>query len=182
MNSTELRYILCDSIPSKFETGVFACDQLNNVVSDSFAIICNNQDSTLPGQHWLAFYKSSIHNSTEMFDSFAMSVKFYPNYISAFLKSKGSIVIKNKCQVQSNFSNYCGQFCVYFLLKRIQGLSFSTIMNLFSADLSKNDRVVDLFVKTNFYEKQKHSEFCKCNHKCNNVLQCSKKKNKLRYK
>ena len=52
MNSTELRNILGEIVTST-ETGVFACDQLNFVEGDEFAIVVNSDESSQPGMHWL---------------------------------------------------------------------------------------------------------------------------------
>jgi len=176
MNSSDLRNILCAFVPKDYETGVYACDQLNVINSNRFAIICNNQISTQRGMHWIAFFKKNSTECTEMFDSFGMPVNFYLNHVSNFLKRKGNSVTRNDSQLQSSYSNYCGQFCVYFLAMRIKGVTFNEIIKSFSLNYTKNDFKVYWFVKHNFNPNKHSCDECICNHICSNVVQCSRKK------
>jgi len=175
MNSTELRNILCCTVPKEYETGVYACDQLSFVKNKAFAIICNNQESTERGGHWIAFFKRKCDESVEMFDSFGMPVTFYSNFVNQFLKCKGKYVIRSNLQLQSNFSNVCGQFCVYFLVMRIQNMSFLDIINSFGPKKEANDFKVYQFVKQNFCYELHSNNDCVCNHICSHIVQRSKK-------
>ena len=150
MNSNELRSILCQAIQKTFKTGAYACDQLNNVKSDQFAIIVNSDDSNHAAMHWLAIFKERNHD-IEFFDSFGMSISFYSPHIKLFLKKFGKRIVQNRHQIQSNFSNTCGNFCVYYLLHRVRGWSMTSILKDFTLqNLYLNDEKVYLFVKLNF--------------------------------
>jgi len=151
MNSSELRRILGLTVPTTYQTGVLACDQLNLVKKKKFAIIINTDDSTKPGLHWLSIFKESDNcEIVEFFDSFSLPVSFYNDKIGSFL-SKFSRVRTSTAQMQSTFSDVCGQFSVYFLVSRIHGIPYSVIVNSFSrSDLLKNDEKVKTFVEHNF--------------------------------
>lgn len=150
MNSTEIRKILKISVPTDYETDVFACDQLNQISSKKFAIIFNSDDSTKSGLHWLALYKEP-KKDLEFFDSFAMPISFYSPFVKKYIANISNEIILNNIQLQSNFSEVCGQFCIYFLLKRINNISFKNIVNEFDQNnLNNNDNIVKTFVDINF--------------------------------
>ena len=151
MNSNELRNILASTIPSEYQTGVLACDQLNFITKFKFAIILNTDDSTKSGLHWLSLFKPNADSQVvEFFDSFGLPYQFYDKRISSFL-SKFSFARTSSFQIQSTFSDVCGHFCVYFLSSRVKGITFDCILNSFSLhDLTKNDERVKTFVKQNF--------------------------------
>jgi len=57
----------------------------------------------------------------------------------------------SQSQVQSNLSEVCGQFCLYWLVKRHRRVSFEDIMNEFSTtNLMSNDKIVKTFVVKRF--------------------------------
>ena len=154
MNSNQIRNILQQGIHKKFKTGVYACDQLHNVKSDQFAIIVNSDDSNHKGMHWLAIFKKR-NCEIEFFDSFAMPISFYSPRIKFFLEQFSKRVILNTQQVQSNYSNTCGHFSIYYLLHRVRGWSLPCIVQDFSkTNLIKNDEKVYSFVKSNFYNHE----------------------------
>ena len=60
-----------------------------------------------------------------------------------------SNIIFNLTQVQGNESESCGQFCLYFLLERLQNLDFGfhELMNeIFVNDVKKNEEQVQKFL------------------------------------
>lgn len=178
MNSNELRHILASCIPSIYQTGVLACDQLDLITKQKFAVILNTDDSTKPGLHWLSVFKdSATSHEVEFFDSFGLPVQFYDKRIGSFL-SKFIYVRTSSMQIQSTFSDVCGQFSVYYLASRVNGITFDSILDSFSAqNLIKNDERVKTFVKQNFLhvksniENRSHDDLI--DHSF--VHQCSKK-------
>src|ERR1700744_4503955 len=105
MNSTELRNILNISVPSSYQAGVLACDQLNLVHQQKFAIILNTDASTTPGLHWLGVFKKSAESPVvEFFDSFGLPTNFYDKQIGNFLSIFPQI-LSSSVQLQSPFSD-----------------------------------------------------------------------------
>jgi len=165
MDSVQLRYALINSV--NVSTTVCAKNQLSEINSSEFAIICNNQSSDERGMHWLAFYKDK--EGLEFFDSFGMDLQFYGVEFVKFASKHGKTVKTSTEQYQSNNSNLCGGYCLYFLIQRNNGLLYESIINTFSLNNTKlNDFTVKKFVCTNFI----FPKFSKCGISCNG--KCSK--------
>jgi len=149
MDSLQLRYILLKSVPNLF-IGVYASDQIKFVKHESFAIIVNSSKSINPGVHWTAFYKAQ-NSDLEFWDSFGLPINYYGLDFIDFVKTHGQILVSSTIQVQSNFSDVCGHYCVYWLLARISGLNFENILDTFSVkNLLANDRKVKSYVEKRF--------------------------------
>jgi hypothetical protein len=150
MNTTEIRRILHTAINKQMTTDVFACDQLQSLKSEKFAVIVNSDTSDEPGTHWLALFKES-GDTVEFFDSYAMPIEFYNTNILNFVSTKCKFLRQSEIQIQSDFSSVCGQFCIFYLVSRANGLNFNDILNEFSEiNLSKNNEKVSRFVRDNF--------------------------------
>jgi hypothetical protein len=161
MDSFQLRYALIKSIDGK--TIVCALDQLKHIKENNFYIIFNNQTSNQPGMHWLALYKAQDSEEIEFFDSFAMPVWFYGDQLLNFCQSKAKSLKYSIHQYQSNLSDACGKYCVYFLSRRYSGESFNEILNSFSMyDLRHNDNIVETYINDNF----KFPSFSDCEAAC----------------
>lgn len=151
MNSNQIRHVLHHGKIGQFHTGVYACDQLHHVNSDQFAIVVNTDDSNHKGMHWLAIFKKRFCE-VEFFDSFAMPISFYSPFIKSFVKRFSKRFLHNNIQLQSNYSNMCGQFCCFYILHRMRGWSLDSIINDFSfTNLARNDEKVYQFVQSNFH-------------------------------
>lgn len=141
MNSLQIEHIL----KSHYATGpnfrgCFAADQLNSIMLNAkfpISLVVNTDISTKPGEHWVAVFIYSA-NSVEYFDSLAEAPNEHiENFLSKFLR-----VIKNEKILQNPFTDVCGHFCIYFIVKRSLGISFSSIVNFLYR--IKN---ADIFVK-----------------------------------
>ena len=64
MNSDELlRAAMSDNVTKNYGfLGVFSPDTLpvRSMIKDPLLLICNTEDSDLPGQHWIAIHKDQI--------------------------------------------------------------------------------------------------------------------------
>lgn len=161
MDSYQLRYCLTRSVEGY--TAVCAIDQLKYIRSESFSIIVNNEPSTSPGMHWIALHKPQHANVVEFFDSFALPTKFYGKEIQCFLQKNGTYVETSTAQYQSDLSNVCGNFCLYFLVLRSKGVSFTNVLSSFSlTNLKHNDELVTHFVSKNY----KFPHFANCGEFC----------------
>lgn len=170
MNSDEIRHILNIIIPSKFDTGVYASDQLENLRSDNIAIIFNSDESYKPGTHWLGLFKNEREKTIEFFDSYGMNINFYSSYLEKFMLKNYKISRVNKFQLQSNFSEVCGQYCLYFLFNRVNNITYDEIISKFDNNLINNDLIVESFVNDNFnptlLSNKFYQNYCKNNTKC----------------
>jgi len=162
MDSYQLRYALLKTLP--MFTAVCASDQLETLkVQDNFAIIVNNEPSSENGMHWVCFYKDSRNDSIEFFDSYAMNISFYPMSFMKFIKARVKKIRFNKFQIQSNESNFCGHYCLWFLIHRHLKLSFEDVIKTFSQqDYIANDQIVKDFVNQYF----NFPEFSNCRETC----------------
>lgn len=165
MDSYQLRYALLETLP--MYTAVCAKDQLVDIKKKSFAVICNNQKSTESGMHWTGFFKTDGSNVVEFFDSFAMPLEFYGSEFVEFCsKFSGKVRISTN-QFQSNESDYCGNYCLYFLIQRSRCKTFDNVISKFSTiNFLQNDQIVKEFVNTHF--KFPHFSDCKrlCRLRC----------------
>jgi hypothetical protein len=174
MNSEQIRSILLECVDDRFETGVFACDQLDSVQSRQFAIVVNSDDSEHRGTHWLAIVKENGCN-IEFFDSFSMPISFYSPYIKKFLSKFSKTIQCSKPQLQSAFSTTCGHFCLYYIINRCSGRSLESIMRDFSfKDLKSNDDAVQTFIQTNFQRptSQETSNLAQVQREVNALYSC----------
>lgn len=108
------------------------------------AFILNVDDHTKGGSHWISIY---VNKSGEgfYFDSFGFP-PFEKHHINR-LRKNCKVYRWNSMQLQSEYSTVCGQYCVMFLNYMTSGLGFQKFIENFSSDLTKNDEIVEKFVK-----------------------------------
>lgn len=100
--------------------------------------IANTDTSSEPGEHWVAYFVQSPDH-IEFFDSFA----FLPITYGFALHSNKH----NSLQIQSDKSDFCGHFCLYFLYHRALGKPLDFLIRDFSPyNLGQNDQMVEHFV------------------------------------
>mgnify|MGYP000084934052 CR=1 FL=1 len=118
MNTYEIeRTVANDKCLSKIFLGVFASDQLPKVVEKPSRLIANTDPSNKPGQHWVALFFSE---NAEYFDSYGMPP------LRAFDIYKP--LLENRYCLQNSYSTACGEFCIYFLHKRVRGHRLESIV------------------------------------------------------
>ena len=138
MNTLQINRIIAkDHYAKKYYLGTVAFDQLPKYIKYPSCLIVNNQSSNQPGQHWIAIYFEK-NRKAEFFDSFGQGAKYYnlENYIR--IRSKG--YVNNNVQLQSNDSNFCGYYCVLFILLKSRGWTLRKILKQFKSPNS-NDRL-----------------------------------------
>lgn len=143
MNTSQLRCIIsCDPVLRERVLGVFAADQLPTVLPYSpCGFIVNTDVSSQPGTHWLAFFVRD--NIVECFDSYGQHLGVYNALFSPWMQRLARSVRVNRTRLQSDTSNVCGLYCVYFLRQRLLGHSMRHIVQRFSVtDLEANDRYI----------------------------------------
>lgn len=118
--------------------GVYAMDQLPTRQRGAYVI--NMDDHDEPGSHWVAVFDNG---SVEYFDSYG-----YPPLDSRCLEFLGMRYSYNKIKLQKQYSNACGFYCIYLILKRARGHSADKIiLNLKRTD---SDFVVKNFLYSHY--------------------------------
>ena len=150
MNTQELQQSLTKNQSTKNGfAGVFSCDKIPiSATTLPFHFVANTDPSTAPGAHWVAFYQDKA-DVVETFDSYGRLCTTYAGQFDSFLKNKQ--IVSQSHQLQSSTSHTCGQFCLFFLLRRCSGESYQQILHLFSDNSVHNDIVVTQYC--NFYFK-----------------------------
>jgi len=110
--------------------GVFSRDQLPETLARGYFYVVNSANYNEPGRHWLGMYVNE--NEVEFMDSFANEPETYGIHIEYPL-------IMNARQLQSDDSDTCGDYVMYFLYFRSLGLSFPCILSSFRGDRYEND-------------------------------------------
>jgi hypothetical protein len=126
-----------------FVTAADTLHQIKNIKKYPILIVQNTDRIKDPGQHWIAwFILSNTH--AEYFDSYGKTVETYKNVEMP----TSNIVLENCLSLQSPTSFVCGAYCIYYLYYRALGKSYKEILNSFSKNVVKNDRKVEMFVKS----------------------------------
>jgi len=147
MNSIQIQKIL-ESNPqtNKSFIRVYARNELPISTSYPCCFILNTADRSHEGMHWLAFYYDA-QKTCNFFDSYGNS----PNYfgLDDYIDKYSNGLIYNKKKIQSVNSDYCGYYCVLFLILRCNGYTMEKFCNFFYNDSIKNDRMIKN-LKTSF--------------------------------
>lgn len=143
MDTRQIIKALKQSIPNMF-LGVFPSNKIpKKIETFPAAFVANTDPSNKPGQHWVALYFPNAKEG-EFFCSYGRPphVKFIPNNCT--------VNIWNQKRIQGFLSSTCGQYCIYFLTKRSQGLSMEQIINQFNGNFGENDELIKCFVNDTF--------------------------------
>ena len=97
--------------------------------------------------HWVAMFQES-EGIIETFDSFGKDLGSYSHFLREFGARQGQIISQSH-QLQSDSSTTCGQFSMFFLLRRASDETYQQILHLFTDSLVSNDILVCQYV--NFY-------------------------------
>ncbi len=135
--------------------GVFPRDKAPacaEVASYPACLIVNADNSNEAGSHWLALlYVTAMH--AEFFDSYGLKPEFYS--LEHLLPSAtNAITDLSVVQLQSDDSDVCGHYCIYFLFERAKCIPFHRIFNQFSlTNFIWNDTQVTRIVEHNLVHK-----------------------------
>lgn len=151
MFTDELKYIISlDNTMSRAVRGVYASDMLPIYnFSRNIGLIANTDESSAPGQHWIAIFIPS-EGLPEFFDPLAYDPTHYLTHFEDFLVNRGPTYKYNTQKIQSDTSSNCGLFCIYFLYFRSRNVSFKDILKSFSLRLNENDNKLITFIRQNF--------------------------------
>ena len=119
--------------------GVFACDELRTIDHSSkkiLSIIVNTETaaSEISG-HWMLitfFNKNKTLVKCEVFDSLAQHKSHLPPMIQDYIRLLKSPVKYSTTQIQSNFSDFCGLFCI----ARFMSILLNEGLNTFTSNFT----------------------------------------------
>lgn len=153
MNAEQLEsFALNDPFISLYFRGVLPSNWLSKqacTLGGDSSYIANTDPASKPGEHWVAFYFDAKAGRVEVFDSFAVkSLHIYDRtwdkwVRKAFCRSPPPTLLTNNHVIQSDSSDVCGIYCLYYLYERSRGKSFANIVSAFSTrDKQGNDRKI----------------------------------------
>ena len=128
--------------------GVFPQDTLQNMHIRQLPVsfIINLDLSNQTGSHWIAVYITK--NTVEVWDSLALSktyLKQHGKYLLRFLKQfKLNRTFFGSKKLQSDVSNLCGFYCLFFLIHR-QEHKFKECQSYFTDIKTNDDRLSKYF-------------------------------------
>jgi hypothetical protein len=125
--------------------GVYAKDQLPAQAPTSSLYVCNTDPSTRGGEHWVVIYIDGERRG-EFFDSIS-NVRPIEEQFESFLQRNSVTWTRNARTVQHLMSDTCGYHCVFFAVNRCVGFSMNSIVNMYTANLLHNDKIVMDFVR-----------------------------------
>lgn len=163
LNNLQLDYLARSQYPlNQHFYGTVPCDGLPSTVSrDPTAYIVNTDPEGEPGRHWLAIWTNG--NVCEVLDSYGVPLDVYQtaepikNWIDRHFKYQ----LSNDNQMQSVFSESCGDYALMFLVARSEGVSMTDFLKRFNAkDFVTNDHIVGEWLKNLVIDKIKWREIC----------------------
>lgn len=122
--------------------GVYPADGIPLRWSRPAALIANTDDHTQPGSHWVAFYSDECGNGV-YFDSYGVA-PFVPHHVQRLRKNCPRYRYNTR-QLQSIYSDVCGQFCIMFLYYMHFGYTLDAFVGNFTTDYVKNDAIAASF-------------------------------------
>ena len=160
MNTSQLQCCIdCDPLLRRHILGVYAADKLPNIFPFyPCGFIANTDEHKSPGRHWIAFYLPK-QGRVECFDSYGQSPELYNSWISSWLQKHFTYVIWNTSPIQSDFSNVCGLYSLYFLRERLIGQTLRDVVETFHPT---NLRHNDIFIFNLFQRLFPHCVHKKC--------------------
>ena len=165
MNTSQLQCIIsCDDVLRERVLGVFAADQLPRTIPTfPCGFIANTDISSRPGQHWISFFIRD-NNVVECFDSYGQNPGVYNGLFKAWIQRHSKAVLSEQ-RIQSDHSNVCGLYAVYFLHQRLLGKTMDQILDTFNiSDMEANDKyILNLFTRAYPHCVQNESAY---NQKC----------------
>ena len=123
--------------------GVFPRNKVPRRVPRPSTYIFNTDPDRRAGEHWVAVHVDR-HGLGEYFDSYGLPpyhMEFY-----TFLERNTKKWRYSGKQIQGLNASTCGDFCVYFLVLKMQGFKMKDILSHFGNDTRVNSSLVKNFV------------------------------------
>ena len=114
-------------VTSRFFSGVFALDEIENIHTRPCLIIVNTDPSWKRGEHWIVIFFSS-QKEVEIFDSLGSKFSTFPPEIKNFIGRFAESVKYTTKRVQPPNSSLCGLYCLYYAYYRCSKNSMECIV------------------------------------------------------
>ena len=127
--------------------GVFSADMLPGARKRSDGLyIVNLDNSDQAGSHWVCIdLRRGKGEKSAYFDSYGL-----PPPYAAFENFMNNCYTHNTKQLQHPLSTSCGQWCLYFVLRRNQGWGMKKLVWPFGKNFLANDHIMNSVVRKNF--------------------------------
>ena len=137
-----LRICRKDPVLRNIFVGVFPCNKIPKVEKLPFCLIANTKPHNHPGEHWVAIFVNK-----EGYGDFFCSYGLKPDKVFVDFMGKHCVDwnYSQKC-LQNIMSTTCGQYAVFFLHARANGLPLKKFMELFTKNQKENDTIVTTFI------------------------------------
>ena len=110
--------------------------------------IINLSKVTEKGSHLIAIQINSKNKKVIYFDSFGLPCTNID--ILTFMFGVNDKYEYNSCQIQHLDSNYCGMFCLAFVMYLDNSSNFKNFLKMFNSDnLTKNDNIAVNYISNN---------------------------------
>jgi len=156
-----------EQLPAKFY-GVFPADEIPLPLEKFPAcFVANTDPAGKRGTHWVAFYHRSPTCALEFFDSYGMPPEVYG------FRGLPPLCVHSERTLQAIDSDVCGDYCVFFLVRRSRTRTLTDTLNALSS-LGKTPRERDSAVRmlvrqyrhypphpsSNHHERERHAQCC----------------------
>jgi hypothetical protein len=114
--------------------------------------IANTDIHSANGRHWCAFYFSDGGREAEFFDSYGRNPAHNSDHFATWLDEHAPPHVQwSRKQIQSDYSDVCGLYCLFYLRQRLSGRSMREVVNVFSAThQNENDEFIHRYVSLVF--------------------------------
>jgi hypothetical protein len=121
--------------------GIYACDELPEVVMRPSVMVVNTDPASQPGQHWICMYFDDGGHG-ECFDSFGLHpIPLFEHYMNSHCIDW----MYNKKQMQSLVSRFCGHYCIWYCIMKFRNVPLRELVCSMSSDTGLNDFLVHRF-------------------------------------
>ena len=168
MDTLQLKCVVqSDPVVRTSTLGVYAADQIPRQIQYG-GFITNTDASSKPGKHWCAFFFDGAGQS-EFFDSYGQPPEYYHNTFASCLRNNSRVQLHNSIKLQSDYSNVCGQYCLYFLINRARGRKLKDIVETLRS-IDKRDQYLYDYISKRFpycqpKSKVQYNQSCLCQNK-----------------
>ena len=129
MNTIQINEIFSEhSYTRRIYKGTRAFNELPKRITRPSAFIINTETKDKQGEHWLAIFYNS-NGSVDFFDSFGLGPTFYG--LDDFLIKTSNKCTFNTVALQSLNSDFCGYYCVLFILFKCKKKKFFKFFETF---------------------------------------------------
>ena len=121
--------------------GIFDVSYLSKIFISSYPVCL----IVLCDQHWISIY---FGEKVEIFDSLGNILQSKYSELHSFIgRHTNGRSVSMIPKIQSDETNLCGYFAVYFMIMKCKQISFDCLLEPFSCDFAKNEQFVYKFIK-----------------------------------